>query len=241
MDDYSATLLHQEMINKKPFLKKLYTDFYNQFKNSVNNHGEKTLVEIGSGGGFIKKIMPNVITSDVLDLPEIDLCFSAAELPFKDNSIDAIFMLNTFHHINNIEAFLKEVQRCLKAGGELIMIETANTFWSRFVYKNFSRELFDPSLGWSFDGTKPLFSSNMALAWIVFCRDRAKFEEKYPTLKIKYVKAHTPLLYILSGGFFTRWSVPGFTYAFFKGLEFILSPLNRYSGLFLTVKIQKKI
>ena len=72
LDDPATTLLHAEIVQKKPFLKKLYIDFYTQFRKSVPEPETKVLVELGSGGGFIKEVIGSVITSDILELPNVD-------------------------------------------------------------------------------------------------------------------------------------------------------------------------
>ena len=240
LDDLSTALLHAKIIQKKPFLKKLYIDFYNQFKKSVsNNLDTKLLVEIGSGGGFIKDIIPNVITSDIINLPNVDKHFSALEMPFEDNTVDVYFSINVLHHINDVRVFFKELNRCLKIGGKAIMIEPANTLWSRFIYQNFHDEPFDPKEGWGFEKVGSLSSANGAIPWIIFYRDRLQFEEEFPTLKILKLKPHTPFRYLASGGVSMRQLLPSFTYNMVKGIEMILSPLNKYLGMFLTIEIEK--
>lgn len=239
-DDVAATLRHDEIIRRKPFLKKLYIEFYNLFKELTPKiPRDGTLLELGSGPGFIRDIIEEVITSDVLELPGVDKVFTALDMPFEDNSIRAVFLLNTLHHINDVEKFLKESERCLKIGGKLIAIEPANTLWSRFIFQRFHHEPFDPSSPWHFDGDSPLLSSNGAIPWIVFHRDRVKFEEKFPSLKILRIKLHTPFRYIISGGFTIGQLLPSCTFNTISCLEKFLSPLNRYIAMFQTIEIVK--
>ena len=90
INDVSATELHGTIIHKKKFLKKIYLENYQQFIKSIGDeYTSKKIIELGSGGGFIKEIIPNAITSDVIPLPNIDMHFSALEMPFDDNSTDA--------------------------------------------------------------------------------------------------------------------------------------------------------
>lgn len=240
LDDVETTLLHAKIIQDKPFLRKLYADFYNIFKESIPESSRNGLfVELGSGGGFIKKVIPNAVTSDVLDLPNVDKHFSALDMPFGNNSVDAYFMIDVLHHINDATAFFKEMDRTLKAGGKIIMIEPANTSWGRFIYQNFHHETFDPSGGWGFEKTGPLSSANGAIPWIIFYRDRKQFEQQFPMLKITVLKPHTPFRYLISGGVSMRQLLPSFLYGAVKGLEIILSPFNKYIGMFLTIEINK--
>lgn len=241
LDDCALNAAHARIIKEKPFLRKLYRDFYGQFKNSISTRNdERCLVELGSGCGFIKEVVPGVITSDIMGISNVDKHFSALKMPFQDKTVDAFFMIDVFHHINDAVAFFRETNRCLKDGGRVIMIEPANTHWSRFIYKNFHHENFNLKGEWSFGDSKPLLSSNAALPWIVFCRDRQKFEREFPCLKISALNIHTPVSYLVSGGLSVRQLLPSFTYDAVKFVEKILKPLNRYLGMFMTVEIEKK-
>ena len=258
LDDPVTTLLHAKIIQKKPFLKNIYIDFYKQFKKvgldlPTSGRGvlrrtpygegtpcEKILVELGSGGGFIKEVIPNVITSDTLELPNVDRIFSVFDMPFEQGSVDAFFMLDVLHHITNPRAFFKEALRCLKSGGKIVMIEPANTLWSRFIYKNFHHELFDTQAQWELAEIGPLSHGNGALAWTIFSRDREIFEQEFPSLTIVNMRNHTPLRYLLSGGLSLRQLVPPFTYPAVKAVEYLLFPLNNLLGMFQTIELQKQ-
>jgi len=239
LDDPAVTLLHGEIIQKKPFLKKLYIDFYKQFQKTVPDSENKILIELGSGGGFIKEVIRNVITSDILELPKVDKVFSAVEMPFEKASVDAFFMIDVLHHIADPRAFFKETLRCLKIGGRTIMIEPANTLWSRFIYKNFHHELFDTQAKWEMQEAGPLSHGNGALPWIIFSRDRRIFESEFPSLRIVRMWNHTPLRYLISGGLTLRQLVPSFTYPAIKAVEYTLSPVNNLLGMFQTIELEK--
>ena len=50
-------------------------------------------------------------------------------LPFKDESFDAALCINVLDHVQNPSAALKEIQRCLKKGGTLVLwLQTFSTF-----------------------------------------------------------------------------------------------------------------
>jgi len=239
LDDPATTLLHAKIIRKKPFLRKLYIDFYRQFEKVAYDYPKQVLVELGSGGGFIKEIIPNVITSDIVELPNVDKVFSVFDMPFDQASVDAFFMFDVLHHIAVPRAFFREALRCLKAGGRIVMIEPANTWWSRFIYKSFHHELFDTQAKWERQEPGRLSHGNGALAWIIFSRDRKIFEQEFPSLKIVSMRNHTPLRYLLSGGLSLRQLVPSFTYPAIKAVEYLLSPMNNFLGMFQTIELEK--
>lgn len=240
LDNPASTLLHKTIILKKPFLKKIYEDFYGRFKQSVDTIPQpRVLIELGSGGGFLKNVIPDVISSEILDIPTIDLRFSGTHLPFKDKSVDCFLFFDVLHHINSALLFFQEADRCLKLGGKIVMIEPTNSLWARFIFKNFHHEPFDENSGWEFKGEGPLSSSNIALPWIIFCRDVQKFKQAFPYLNILKIEKHTPFRYIASGGLSFRKFVPAFTYPLVLGIERILSPFNNTLGMFMTIELRK--
>jgi SAM-dependent methyltransferase len=239
LDDVRTTLHHREIILNKKFLRKIYEHWYHIFNEESQSLPFGTRLEIGSGGGFIKNILPEVITSDILRLDHCDKCFPADKLPFSDESLSAIFMINVFHHLPKPLDFLKEANRALKKGGKIVMIEPANSIWGRFIYKNFHHEPFNPKGGWEIDSTGPLSGANGALPWIIFKRDEAKFEQLFPKMKIMSRKYEMPFLYLLSGGVSRRAFVPGWSFSIIKAAEKILSPVSKYLSMFQLVVIVK--
>ena len=168
LDDPKTTLAHRDIILNKPFLKRLYQDWYNVFIKESRAVGKGIYLEIGSGGGFLKDVFPEVVTSDILDLPVVDKVFSAEQLPYKENELGSIMMLNVFHHIPKPYLFLKEAERCLVKGGKIIMVEPANSALGRFIYKRFHHEPFDEKGGREIEAGNPLSNSNQALPFIYF-------------------------------------------------------------------------
>jgi SAM-dependent methyltransferase len=240
LDDPRATILHGRIIRRKPFLFRLYTEFYRRLEKGLGVIGhDSTLVELGSGGGFFKDIVPSVVTSDILMVPDVDLHFSVERMPFGDESIDAFLMINVFHHVKEPKQFLRELDRTLKPGGRILMIEPSNTVWGRFISSHFHHEGFDPTSGWKIGGQGPLSEANGALPWIVFSRDRAVFEREFPRLRITAFEPHTPLKYLVSGGLSIRQLLPGFCYWLVDGFERMLQPFNRWLGMFYYVALSK--
>jgi len=239
LDSPERTLEHKELILRKSFLKRIYLDWYGWFLTEYKKLPIGKVIELGAGGGFLKSLEPSIICTDVQELPGNDLTFSATEMPFEADELSGIFMLDTFHHIPDIEQFMNEVQRVLTKGGKLLMIEPANSRWGRFIYQNFHHEPFDPSGSWQIDQSGPMSGANGALPWIVFERDKEKFQQLYPSLKINFIRYHSPLKYLLSGGVSYRAIVPGFSYPFINGLEKIFVKMTKEFSMFVDVCIEK--
>jgi SAM-dependent methyltransferase len=239
LDAPERTLVHKEIILSKLFLKRLYLEWYETFSREADKLPDGDIVELGSGGGFLKELIPAIITSDILPLPTNDVTFSALDMPFAGNSISGLFMVDTFHHIPDAHLFLLEASRVLKTGGKLIMIEPANSAWGRFIYTHFHHEPFNPAGDWKIPDQGPLSGANGSLPWIVFVRDKKLFEQKFPGLEIEQITFHTPLRYLLSGGVSYKSFVPGFSYALFRRIDSLLVLLSKQLSMFMTITIRK--
>lgn len=240
LDAPETTLQHREIILRKKFLKKIYIRWYRSFIGQFKDLPNGKIIEIGSGGGFIKSLDNRIITSDILPFPHCDMAFSAEKMPFEDNSVAAILMIDVLHHIPDSQLFFTEATRILKPGGKILMIEPANTAFARFIFQKFHHENFDPGAAdWTFPTSGPLSGANGALPWIIFSRDYDKFSKLFPKLTREKIKIHTPFAYLVSGGLTFKSLLPGWLYPAFSSFEFITSPLNRWIGMFQTISVKK--
>ena len=81
IDEVESTVLHRNIIKKKGFLYKLYLEYYGIFKENIKDIPGGLRIELGSGGGFLKEMINDVITSDVLELPDVDKVFFLQKIP----------------------------------------------------------------------------------------------------------------------------------------------------------------
>ncbi|HOT28531.1 MAG TPA: class I SAM-dependent methyltransferase [Candidatus Ozemobacteraceae bacterium] len=239
LDDEAAARVFRKILNRKPYLRALYSRFYRIL---LKEAGTCTpLVELGSGSGFLPRIAPAVIASDILPAPDLDLRCSALELPFRCDSVGAFLMFDVFHHVKDAGAFLAEMHRALKPGGRIVMIEPAATPFARFIYGRFHHEPFDPQAGWTIPGGGPRSGANGALPWIVFMRDRPRLEREFPGLRLKPPSLHTPFSYLVSGGLSFRQFLPGWTEPAIAFLERRLVPVMSLLAMFMTVTLEKDV
>lgn len=238
-EDPRTIEIHRRIIREKPLLRDAYASFYGEFVSVSRRVPPGPCVELGTGGGFLKELMPSVVITDVIPALGMDAALAAEALPFRAGSISAFFLLDVFHHVTDPRRFLAEVVRCLRPGGALVMVEPANTAWGRFVRKHFHHEPFDEGAGWEPGGNGRAAASNLALPWIVFVRDRALFERMFPQLRLVRVEPHTPLRFLLSGGISYRALAPSCLLPLVRLAEWTASSLNRYLGMHTTIEVCK--
>ena len=240
IDSVETTIKHRETIQAKRFLHEIYSEHYRFFLRERESTPPGVTLELGSGGGFIRDFIPDAVTSDVVALPGCSLVCSAEAFPFSNSTLSTILMINVFHHIQDVTLFFKESIRCLKPAGKIIMVEPAHTFLSRFIYRNFHHEPFEPQqVDWKLPPGGRLSSANDALPWIVFERDRNRFEQLFPALRITKLQHFMPFRYILSGGVSKPQLLPSWTYPAVQLCEKILTPLNSRIALFMKVVLQR--
>jgi SAM-dependent methyltransferase len=239
IDSPETTELRRQIIREKPILEDIYKDWYTRLVSALPP-GDDPILEVGSGGGFLREFVPDLITSDVIPLPGIDRVIDARSLPFPDKSLRGIAMVNVLHHVPAPRDFLREATRCVRAGGVLSMIEPWVTPWSTLVYRKLHHEPFDPrAQAWEFPPAGPLSGANGSNPWIMFVRDRARFEQEFPEWQIRVVRPFMPLRYLLSGGVSMRSLVPSWSSSFWRGIEFLIRPWNGWLGLFAHVVVER--
>jgi len=112
-------------------------------------HGS-LILEIGAGSGtdarelvrdykmVLSDISPKTLERLVKTLQSPNTSYVAADgmhLPFSDKTFDAVYMVATFHHFENPNEALSEIQRVLKAGGLVVLGVEPNSFYFRPVKK----------------------------------------------------------------------------------------------------------
>ncbi|MCX7114111.1 MAG: class I SAM-dependent methyltransferase [Proteobacteria bacterium] len=121
VDDPRTTLLRRSIIQDKAFLRALYAEWYKRIIGALPKKDD--VLELGSGAGFLQQFLPDVITSEVFEMPGVRLIADACDLPLPDKSLDAIVMTDVFHHIPDVGRFLLEATRCVRQRGKIVMIE----------------------------------------------------------------------------------------------------------------------
>ncbi len=234
--------LHRKQIQSKQFLRRFYNDMYDTFAAEADAVKDLPgrMVELGSGAGFLKERIPEVMTSDVSPFPFVDRVIFADKLPFANEGLKALFALNVLHHLTDAEAFFRDADRALVRGGRMVLIEPHCSLWGRFIYTYLHYEPFDMNTpDWKLPDSGRLETANGALPYIIFNRDRERFERLFPNLRVKSLRYHTVLRYLLSGGVSWPALMPTFTYSFFRTIDNLLSRATWTFPIFQTIVIEK--
>jgi SAM-dependent methyltransferase len=239
IDSPSTTELRGEIIRSKGFLRKIYEEWYSSIAASLPD-GPGGVLELGSGGGFLGDRLPGLVTSEIFYCPGIRIVADGQELPFTNNSLRAIVMVDVLHHVPQVRRFFGEASRCVRVGGAIVMIEPWVTAWSRLIYGRLHHEPFQPEAStWEFPAGGPLSGANGALPYIVFHRDRGHFERAFPEWRIQSVRPMMPFRYLVSGGVSMRSLMPEWTFGAWAGLERALRPWSCHLAMFASIVLVK--
>ncbi len=239
LDDPATTARRRTIVRDKKFLNAVYREWYASIAAELPA-GTDPVLELGSGGGFLSDCVPHIVTSDVLPVPGIDVVCDAGRLPLREGSLRGIVMTNVFHHLPDVRAFLADAARAVHRGGVIVMLEPWNTTWSRFVYRRLHHEPFDPDArDWNIAAGGPLSAANGALPWILFARDRARFEREFPSWRLMSISVSMPFRYLLSGGVSMRSLSPSWTFNLWRGVERTLEPWMDKLGLFARIVLAR--
>ena len=231
--DRTETLRNRARLNDNKNLlfwyRKVYRDQFKDFPNPAT----LSILEVGSGTSPLKQFLPNVVTSDVLDLDYLDLVFDCHDIDkldaIKDGSLDAISLTNVLHHLKSPIVFLNRAANKLKPGGKVIATEPFFSLLSTPIFRYLHHEPVDfqiaqPELG---DVHGPLASANIALPWLIFFRRRDWLEPlngnyDVDSLSVRFFSA---LSYMITGGISRKLPIPGLLY---RGMFAVDLALSRY-------------
>lgn len=239
LDDPATTHLRRQIVASKPFLRRIYLEWYRQIRASLPP-GDGALLELGSGAGFLREVLPDAVTSEIFHCPGVHLVLDGQRLPFHDASLRAVVMTDVMHHLPDVRRFLRDASRAVRPGGAIVAVEPWVTSWSRIVYGKLHHEPFRPeSETWEFPASGPLSGANGALPWMLCERDRGILEREFPQWRVAQVKPLMPVSYLLSGGVSLRSLVPGWSFGAVRGAERLLQPWMGRLAMFAHLVLER--
>jgi SAM-dependent methyltransferase len=125
---------------RKPQLRAVYRAFHELIASRVDRQVPGAIVELGSGMGSIKEVIPDCVTTDLFPNPWLDRQENAYSLGYPDGSISNLILFDVWHHLRYPATALAEFRRVLAPGGRLIVFDPAISWTGRLIYGLFHHE-----------------------------------------------------------------------------------------------------
>lgn len=238
--------IHQnlEAWGRKPLLRSVYLDFYRLIAAQLRHAGDGLTVEIGSGMGNIRQVVPHCITTDIFPNPWLDRQENAYRLSFADHSVANLVLFDVWHHLEFPGTALNEFWRVLAPNGRLIVFEPAMGLLGRLVYTFAHHEpvAFHQPVQWF---APPDFQADDAPYFAAQSRAHRLFmhgeqREKLASWEIIETRPLAAPAYLVSGGFSKPQLCPAALYPWLRRLDRMLSRLPSLFATRLLVVLEKR-
>ena len=234
---------HTSMIRGNALLNAIYVDVYARLMEEVPLAQFPSVLEIGSGAGFLKQVAPHVTTTDCIAGPGIDRVVDACRLPddLPEGSLDAIVAFDVFHHLPDVVGFLTGVETVLRPGGRLVLVEPWFTPVGQWFYRALHHEpvLLDPE-AWRIEGEGRLGGANSRLPTSVFRDGTRRLARVAPSLTVLRCTPFHKWLYLLSGGLRLNTRVPAGVARVLLRIDRATARLDPLLGIFAVIVVERR-
>jgi SAM-dependent methyltransferase len=194
---------HRRVWADNEAIRTLYRRWYGRIRDKLPHPALGPWLELGSGPGFAREVIPEMQLSDVVQAPWHDHRIAAESLPCADASLGALVLLDVLHHLRQPAAFLGEAVRVLRPGGRVVLLEPYVGPLSFPVYKLFHQERCDfrcAPLGTDQVTSEDPFDGNQALPTALLFRGRDELARRFPQLALREIECLAGPAYPASGG-----------------------------------------
>lgn len=112
-----------ERWERKPVLREVYRGFHEAIAGWVDGGIPGLVVEVGSGIGNIRDVIPGCLRTDLFPSPWLDRTENAYRLSFGDGTVSNLILFDVFHHLRYPGTALEEFRRVLAGNGRVILFE----------------------------------------------------------------------------------------------------------------------
>ncbi|SDS26261.1 class I SAM-dependent methyltransferase [Opitutus sp. GAS368] len=235
---------NQKAWARKPMLRKVYHDFYGRIASRIDPTIPGPVVELGSGMGRIKDVIPQCMTTDLFPNPWLDRQENCYQLSFADGSVSHLILFDVWHHLRYPGTALREFRRALAPGGRLILFEPAASWVGRFVYHFFHHEpvaVRDPITweapeGFSAADADYYAAQGSATRLFWWGEGRARLNGWH----LREVRPLASFDYFASGGFSGPQLGGRFLHGLVRSLDFLTAPFPRIFAARLLIVLEKE-
>lgn len=125
---------------RKPRLQAVYRVFHELIASRLDRSVPGLIVELGSGMGAIKDVIPDCVTTDLFPNPWLERQENAYRLSFADGAVSNLILFDVWHHLRYPGTALEEFRRVLGPGGRVIVFDPAISLCGRVIYGLFHHE-----------------------------------------------------------------------------------------------------
>ncbi len=234
---------NREAWQKRPLLRQVYEDFHRRIASHLTHDIQGLTVELGSGIGSIKQVVPECITTDLFPNPWLDRQENAYRLSFANQSVANLILFDVWHHLEFPGTALAECRRVLAPQGRLIVFEPAMGLLGRLVYSLGHHEpvAFRQPVQWfaptDFPASEPPYFAAQSRAHRLFIRGEQ--QEQLGGWRVLKVQPLASMAYLVSGGFSKPQLCPTMLHPCLRVLDGLLSRLPSLFAVRLLVVLER--
>jgi SAM-dependent methyltransferase len=235
---------NREAWRKRELVREIYRGFYSTISQLLCRDIPGEIVELGSGMGNIKEVIPDCITTDLFPNPWLDRQENAYALTFADASVSNLILFDVWHHLAHPGTALDEFARVVCPGGRLILFEPGMGWLGQLIYGFFHHE----PLAWKhefvhrapagFDAAAaPYFAAQSSATRMFLRHEFAYYRDDW---RLVEARPFSSLAYAGSGGFSKPQMYPKVLLPAVRLLDRVLSRVPRLFATRLIVVLERK-
>ncbi len=229
---------------RKPILRRVYRSFHELIAKNLSIHSEPRIVELGSGIGNIKDVIPDCMRTDLLPSPWIDQVENAYSLSFSSGSLTDLILFDVFHHLRYPGTALREFHRVLGPRGRLIIFDPCLSLLGGLVYGLLHDEPI--GLGRDVEWLAPAdwspaevdYYAAQGNATRIFVRGEPRHD--LPGWRVVAVVRLSAISYVATGGYSKRQLYPGTALPLMRLLDRVCDTMPAIFATRLLVVLEKE-
>jgi SAM-dependent methyltransferase len=237
-------LLNQAYWQKKPVLQRLYREFHRLIAQQLSGLTKPLVVELGSGIGNIKEVIPDCLRTDLFPNPWLDQVENAYRLSFGDETVSDLILFDVFHHLHYPGTALREFGRVLRPQGRVLIFDPCISLLGTLVYGALHPDpvafrdeiVWNAPPGWS--ATQPDYYAAQGNATrIFFGSQRSSLPDNW---SVVHRRRFSAIAYVGSGGYSKPQMYPDVLYPLLQSIEPALDLVPMIFATRLLVVLEKK-